>query len=328
MASTPIVVIGGYLGAGKTTLVNHLLRHTGGRRVVVLVNDFGSTSIDADLIEGASDGVLALAGGCACCSFGADLVGTLQQALARTPPPDVVLIECSGVGLPAAVARSAGLARGAQVQGVAVLVDAAEAPRQARDPYMGDTVRQQWRDADLLILNQADRVDASALQAVAQQLALGAPGTPQLVCSQALVPAELVFGLQATAEDAARAWSLTAGRRADAAAPAAQRLRFFDRHIDGATDVRALAAELAAPASGLLRAKGVVRGLDGALWLIQVMGRRFELAPAPASAAHAVGHVACIALATAASQDAHRARASVPHPNPLSKPGLAQSAMK
>ncbi|MBL8288912.1 MAG: GTP-binding protein [Rubrivivax sp.] len=307
MASTPVVVIGGYLGAGKTTLVNHLLRHADGRRVVVLVNDFGSISIDADLIEGSADGVLALAGGCACCSFGADLVGTLQRALARTPPPDAVLLECSGVGLPGAVARSASLAVGAAVQGVAVVVDAVEAPRLARDRYVGDTVGQQWRQADLLIVNQADRASAAALAAVERELALAAPGTPQVVCSQGRMPPELVFGLHDGAAAAASAWSARAGAGRYAAAtgvPAAERLRFFDHRVTGPTDVHALAAELAAPESRLLRAKGLVRGLDGALWLIQVMGRRCEVALAPASAAAAAadeGRVACIALATAAA---------------------------
>ena len=62
----PCVLIGGWLGAGKTTLVNHLLRHADGRRLAVLVNDFGELGIDADLIEGASDEVLELAGGCIC----------------------------------------------------------------------------------------------------------------------------------------------------------------------------------------------------------------------------------------------------------------------
>ena len=93
----PTVVIGGYLGAGKTTLVNHLLRHADGRRVAVLVNDFGDVNIDADLIEGADAGVLSLSGGCLCCSFGDDLVGTLLALQRRQPPPDVVLIELSGV---------------------------------------------------------------------------------------------------------------------------------------------------------------------------------------------------------------------------------------
>ena len=102
----PTVLIGGYLGAGKTTLVNHLLRQADGRRVAVLVNDFGSINIDADLIEGSSAGVLALSGGCLCCSFGDDLVGTLQALTRREPAPDVCLIELSGVALPAAVLRT------------------------------------------------------------------------------------------------------------------------------------------------------------------------------------------------------------------------------
>jgi len=73
----PAVVVGGYLGAGKTTLVNRLLRHAGGRRIAVLVNDFGDVPIDADLIESRDGDVLNLAGGCICCSVGSDLLGAL-----------------------------------------------------------------------------------------------------------------------------------------------------------------------------------------------------------------------------------------------------------
>jgi hypothetical protein len=89
----PTLILGGYLGAGKTTLVNHLLRHANGRRIAVMVNDFGELTIDADLIEGADGKVLALAGGCVCCSFGSDLVGALQDVSRRDPPPDLILIE-------------------------------------------------------------------------------------------------------------------------------------------------------------------------------------------------------------------------------------------
>ena len=94
---TPTLIVGGYLGAGKTTLVNHLLRNAGGRRIAVMVNDFGELTIDADLIEGAEGSVLALAGGCVCCSFGSDLLGALQDVLQRQPQPDLILIETSGV---------------------------------------------------------------------------------------------------------------------------------------------------------------------------------------------------------------------------------------
>lgn len=167
-APRPLVVIGGYLGAGKTTLVNRLLREAAatGRRIAVLVNDFGEVSIDADLVVGAEGGVLALAGGCVCCSFGADLVGALGQMAAREPPPDVLLVETSGVGLPAAVARTAALAPGVRVDSLVVLADATAVRAQAADRYVGDTVRQQLREADLVLLGKTD---------------LAGPGEPEAV---------------------------------------------------------------------------------------------------------------------------------------------------
>ena len=79
---TPVIVVGGWLGAGKTTLVNHLLCQAQGRRLAVLVNDFGDCVIDAELIDRAAGpaDVLALAGGCICCAYGADLLSALQRA--------------------------------------------------------------------------------------------------------------------------------------------------------------------------------------------------------------------------------------------------------
>ena len=132
-AVLPATVVGGWLGAGKTTLVNHLLRHAGGRRIAVLVNDFGEVSIDADLIEGADGGVLSLAGGCMCCSWGEDLFGTLARVRARDPAPDVLLVETSGVAQPGAVARLLRLAPGIQVEAVVVLVDAETVHERAAD---------------------------------------------------------------------------------------------------------------------------------------------------------------------------------------------------
>ena len=108
-ARVPVTVVGGYLGAGKTTLVNHLLRNAGGRRLAILVNDFGSLPIDADLIEAEEDDLISIAGGCVCCSFGSDLMGALMKLAARTPAPDHLLIETSGVALPGSVARSVAL---------------------------------------------------------------------------------------------------------------------------------------------------------------------------------------------------------------------------
>ena len=96
----PVSVIGGYLGAGKTTLVNHLLRNANGRKLAVLVNEFGELPIDADLIEADDGDMISIAGGCICCSYGSDLVGALMELPERMPNMDGMLIEASGVALP------------------------------------------------------------------------------------------------------------------------------------------------------------------------------------------------------------------------------------
>ena len=81
--SVPVVLVAGFLGAGKTTLVNHLLAHAGGKRIAAVVNDFGAINIDAELIAGATDGVVSLSNGCICCSLESDLLRTLATLLRR-----------------------------------------------------------------------------------------------------------------------------------------------------------------------------------------------------------------------------------------------------
>ena len=82
----PVTVIGGYLGAGKTTMVNQLLRHAEGRRIAILVNEFGDLPIDEDLIEAEGEDMIAISGGCICCSFGSDLTAALIKLSELTPP--------------------------------------------------------------------------------------------------------------------------------------------------------------------------------------------------------------------------------------------------
>ncbi|MEY2952055.1 MAG: hypothetical protein RLZZ401_142, partial [Pseudomonadota bacterium] len=193
----PTWVIGGYLGAGKTSLINHLLRHAG-QRIAVLVNDFGDLDIDADLIEGQDGSVISLAGGCVCCSFGSDLVGSLIELTQRAPPPQLLLIETSGVALPAAVARSARLAPGIELRAVVVVADAACLRERAADPYVGDTVRQQLQDADLLLLNKCDLASAGQVQALRDWLAGQVPQTPVLALHGAQLPPAVLLDLHAS----------------------------------------------------------------------------------------------------------------------------------
>ncbi|GDX58758.1 cobalamin biosynthesis protein CobW [Comamonadaceae bacterium] len=283
---TPTLIVGGYLGAGKTTLVNHLLRHAGGRRIAVMVNDFGELTIDADLIEGADGSVLALAGGCVCCSFGSDLIGALQDMLQRQPPPDLILIETSGVALPAAVARSARLLPGLCIEGIVLMLDAETVRQRSADPYVGDLVRQQLLDADLLILNKTELCSPTALAELNAWLpTMTTPGTPVVPANQARVPPELVLGFHAglstgpdtTTGDALARW--VAQPIAQPLAPASDRFVNELLALSAPLDPQALLQGLSDPTAGIVRAKGWLTDLAGQRYLLQQVGRRIELLP-------------------------------------------------
>ncbi len=295
----PTWVIGGYLGAGKTTLINALLRQAAGRRIAVLVNDFGEVSIDADLIVGAQAGVLSLAGGCLCCSFGDDLVGTLINLKSRVPTPDVVLIELSGVALPALVVRTARLALGIDVLGTWVLADATAVRRQAADPYVGDTVRQQLGQADGLLLSKTDLLDEATWRQTCAWLASQRPGVPLLIGGPGSGwPVELMLGWQdgtlkqplqphQTRADVGEAVPFDtpfatpfAPRPISAPTRLAQDLfASMSLPLPSGTDLPALAALLAAPGSGVLRAKGLALDGSGQGQVLQVASGRWSVTP-------------------------------------------------
>lgn len=293
----PAVVIGGYLGAGKTTLVNHLLRHAGGRRIAVLVNDFGEVSIDAGLIESTEDGqVLALAGGCICCSYGADLVGTLAQVAARRPPPDLVLIETSGVALPASVARTARLAPGLDVEGIVVLADAGTLRAQASDRYVGDTVMQQLQAAQLLLLNKCDAVDAASLAATTAWLQATLPQAVLLPCRQAQVSPDAVLDLKAAGdrERAGAGWA--AGPLAASGAQAVDRFVHQAWLVPPGTPMQSVLDALAARAGAVARAKGWLVDEAGRSWLLQAVGSQVRLETAGTVEPRLAGRVQLIGL--------------------------------
>ena len=286
----PTLIVGGYLGAGKTTLVNHLLRHTGGRRIAVMVNDFGELTIDADLIEGAEGSVLALAGGCVCCSFGSDLLGALQDVLQRQPPPDLILIETSGVALPAAVARSARLLPGLRIEGIVLMLDAETVRQRSADPYVGDLVRQQLLDAELLILNKTELCSPTQLAELNAWLpTMTTPGTPVVPANQARVPPELVLGFhagwaanpQGTNGDALARWAAQPITHPITPPIASAADRFVNElsELSAPLDPQQLLAALTAPDAGVVRAKGWLTDLAGQRHLLQQVGRRIELLP-------------------------------------------------
>ncbi len=272
-APLPVTVVGGYLGAGKTTLVNGLLRQANGRRLAVMVNEFGALPIDASLVEAADDRIVSLVGGCVCCSYGEDLVSSLVMLEALEPRPDHVLLEASGVAFPGAIAGTVGLLQDFQLDGAVVLADAETVRGRAGDRYLGSTIRRQLAEADLILLNKCDL--AGNANAVEAWLDEAAPEARVVRTVRSDAPIDIVLG----------AWT---GR---AALPAAGGP--FD-HTDGYATAtldppagagpEALASLLAEPVHGLLRAKGFMRRPDGAMAAIQTVGSRWAVAPAPADA--------------------------------------------
>jgi G3E family GTPase len=228
-----------------------------------------------------------------------------------------VLIETSGVGIPSAVARAARLVPGLRLEATVVVADAPTVQARAADRYVGDTVRQQLDDADLLLLNQTDRVDAATLARLQAWWTAGHPRTPLWPTVRAQVPAEGVLGFQARhaeepADTAPAEEPLGAERagalgltpdpprswpRTQAVAPAAEVFESGLVHLPGPVDVQALIAGWEADAGRLVRAKGIVRAQDGGLVSVQWAGRQAHVEPWTATIdPERVGWLAWIAL--------------------------------
>lgn len=271
----PVTVIGGYLGAGKTTLVNHLLRNADGRKLAVMVNDFGALPIDQDLIEGQDGNIIGIAGGCVCCSYGSDLIEALMDMAGRTPRPDAMIIETSGVALPGAVASSVTLVAGYEVDGVVVLADAETVRERGGDRYLADTIERQLADANLVVLNKVDLVDPATLAETRGWIAGKAPQARIIETSQSQLPPEVVIG-------GGLGYSRPTGLRLDRHMMANYVTRSFALPVG--IDVDALAKALSDPALGLLRAKGFASAADGKAYALQIVGSRAAVSPAPAGA--------------------------------------------
>lgn len=153
------LVISGFLGSGKTTYINSLLRNANGLRLGILVNDFGNVPIDYDLIESADENIIELSGGCVCCTYGGDLLSSLTQMMARAEELDALVIETSGLALPGIIASSVRFVPGIKSVGVLVLVDGLRLPKLIDDKYLSDTVVRQIQDADLVLVTKTSSAD-------------------------------------------------------------------------------------------------------------------------------------------------------------------------
>jgi G3E family GTPase len=242
----PFTLLGGYLGAGKTTIINHVIRHAGGRRVVVLVNDVAAVNVDAALIADHDGTTLTLTNGCVCCAIADDFAQTLEQVRALPERPDHVVMELSGVGEPARVAPWASTA-GFRLDGIVVVADADQIVELSSRQYVGDTIAAQLSAADLVLLTKNDLVgDAGA---AARSLIGSHTSAPVVEVRDGVVDTDVVLGI----------------RRADSAPP---------RVSPGTQQYHAVVVDVGSPTLAeleqllvelpeqVIRAKGLVRCTD------------------------------------------------------------------
>ena len=225
----PATIITGFLGAGKTTLIRHLLRTAGGRRLALVINEFGDVGIDGEILEGCGDArcgkenIIELANGCICCTVADEFLPTMEALLARPQPPEHIVIETSGLALPKPLVQAFNwpdIRTRVTVDGVVAMVDgaavaegrfaadpAALAAQRAAQSTLGhdspleELFEDQLACADLVVLNKTDLLDATRFARVAAKLeARLRPSVKLLPARHGQIAASVLLGLGMAAE--------------------------------------------------------------------------------------------------------------------------------
>jgi cobalamin biosynthesis protein CobW len=302
----PVTVVTGFLGSGKTTLIRHLLRNPQGRRLAVIVNEFGDIGVDGEILQDCADAtcpaenIVELANGCICCTVADDFVPTVEALLARSPRPDHILIETSGLALPKPLLKAFDwpmIRSRVTVDGVVALADAeavaagrfapdvASVERQrAADPSLdhetplSEVFEDQIACADIVLLTKADLAGPDGIAKARAAIAAEAPRPlPVVEVTEGAVDPRVILGIGAAAEG-----DLAARPSHHDGAAEHDHEDFDSVVVDLAeqTDPDALAARIAALAAarGVLRVKGyiAVRGKPMRL-LVQAVGARVRM---------------------------------------------------
>src|SRR5271163_4857179 len=230
LAKTPVTIVTGFLGAGKTTLIRHLMANAGGRRLALIINEFGDVGVDGQLLKGCadadcpSDAIIELANGCICCTVADDFAPAVKALLARDPKPDHIVIETSGLALPKPLLKAFDwpeLRTRLTVDGVIAVVDAGAvaagrfadnparvAEQRLRDPSLDhdnpleEVYEDQLLCADLVVLNKADLVDPDRLNSLRAEIAGTLPRAVKIAPARdGAIGADVLLGMRAAAED-------------------------------------------------------------------------------------------------------------------------------
>ena len=291
--AVPVTIVGGYLGAGKTTLLNRLLAGDHGRRLAVLVNDFGAVNIDAELIATHDGDTVTLENGCICCSIADALGDALDRVLASDPPPDQIVVEASGAADPAKVAHYGRGWPGCRLDAVVVLADTDTIRRQARDEFVGELVVRQLQAADIAVLTKTDLVSADTfddVRAWLEERTARTTGRPTVLGAAhgRLDPALLLdpdIDRRHQRSDPSSTTGQHDAARADPSAPAERDAAdLFATHTIELPDSIAharLAAALDAWPEEIVRVKGIVEIEGSGPAVVQRVGRRWSIEPWP-----------------------------------------------
>jgi len=305
LARIPVTIVTGFLGAGKTTLIRHILLNAGGRRLALIVNEFGDVGVDGDLLQGCAnetcprEAIVELANGCICCTVAGDFAPAVEALLEREPRPDHIVIETSGLALPKPLVKAFDwpeLRSRLTVDGVVAVVDAAAvaegrfaddpervAAERAADPSLDhdnpfeEVYEDQLLCADLVVLNKTDLVAAERLRALRAEIAASLPRGVRIAATrEGVIDPNVLLGVKAAAEDD------LAARPSHHDGEAEHNHDDFDTFVvavPAAKDPDALVARLseATRAHDILRVKGFVEVAGKPMrLLVQGVGQRFR----------------------------------------------------
>lgn len=221
LAKIPVTIVTGFLGAGKTTLIRHLLANPGGRRLAVLVNEFGTVGVDGDILRGCADescpeeAILELANGCICCTVADEFIPTMERLLSMPRRPDHILIETSGLALPKPLLKAfdwPAIRSRVTVDGVIAVADAftvaagqfapnADPAATEHETPLSEVFEDQMACADLILLSKADLAGEAGLEAAKAIIAAELPRpVPMIPIVEGVIDPKILLGLGAAAE--------------------------------------------------------------------------------------------------------------------------------
>jgi cobalamin biosynthesis protein CobW len=229
LAKIPATVITGFLGAGKTTIIRHLLENARGRRIALVINEFGDVGVDGEILKACGsdtcgeDDIVELANGCICCTVADDFLPAMRKLIDRDRPPEHIVVETSGLALPQPLVRAFNwpeVKSRVTVDGVITVVDAkalsegrfaddeaAVARQRAADPNLDhenpieELFEDQLNCADMIVLSKSDLVGEGELDTLSDQLRAQIRAGTKMICSRfGAVDMAVLFGLDAAAE--------------------------------------------------------------------------------------------------------------------------------